>query len=129
MTLVRLVARGVVEKIECGEVLQSVAERERGDKQRGWVGRAERAEGGAFDQECEHHGDENRDHDPQRESNTRADDQRVRAGSDQLAMGEVGERHDAEDQGDAEREHGVQAAEADRVDGVFEEGAHAGIPK
>ena len=60
----------------------------------------------------------------------RRGDDRVAADHDQLAVGEVDQAHDPEDQGDAEREQGVEAAEAERVDDVLDDAAlHALDPE
>ena len=54
-------------------------------------------------------------------------DQRVAADGDHVAVGEVDQPQDAEQQADAERHEGVDAAERERVDEVLEELDHAAV--
>ena len=113
----RSMVLGTLPKITCGEVLQQVADRERGDQQRGRVGAADRPERDALDQRARR---------PRRSPSWRrsapaspdgrGQHERVAADHDQLAVGEVDQAHDPEDERDPEREERVEAAEADGVD-------------
>jgi len=58
----------------------------------------------------------------------RGHDQGVGAERDEVAMGEVGEPQDAEQQADAEAGQRVEAAQAERVDQILQEADHSATP-
>ena len=71
------------------------------------------------------HGERERDDDHERHRDQegvreREQDERERADHDQLAVGEVDQAHDPEDERDPEREERIEASEGDRVDRVLE---------
>ena len=93
-----------------GEVLQEEADRERGDQQRRRVGAAHRAERDPLHQQRQHDDDRRSRRYISRPRPALGQVDHVRADHDELAVGEVDQLHDAEDQGDAEREQRVEAA-------------------
>ena len=104
---------------EPGNALEQEAERERGDQQRLGSCPPDGAECDPLHCESErdddHHG--HRDQHWRRQRNQH---DRERARHDQLAVGEVDQPHDSEDDGDAEREQREQASERDRVDHILD---------
>ena len=80
--------------------------------------RAQRPEDDALhrEREREHDGEAERDPDADGPVALRGERERERAGHDQLAVGEVDEPHDAEDEADADGHQGEDRAEPDRVD-------------
>ena len=104
------------------EVLQQVAERERGDEQRRRVGAADRPERHPLHRERRRRStisDRRRASSERPAAAPASRYERVAADHDQLAVGEVDQAHDPEDQRDPEREQRVEAAEADARRSAF----------
>ena len=103
------------------DMLQQIGEREGGDQQGRRIGPAQGAEGDPLHGQRQHRDD----HDAATAMTTIGlagqDIEGEAAAHDQLAMGEVDQPHDAEDQADAERRQGIDGAQADGVDGVLDQ--------
>ena len=112
---------GSAPEVEHREVLEQVADRERRDQQRR---RARRRAPAGTRRAPSRARTTIDDRDVARISSgqRRMPDEHDRVGADhdQLAVGEVDQAHDPEDQRDPEREERVEAAERDRVDGVLD---------
>jgi hypothetical protein len=102
-------------------VLHEIGDREGGDQQGRRAGLAQRPEGDPLHAEGEDGDDDDgaQGHDHHRIAGQRVDHEA--AHHDQLAMGEVDQAHDAEDEADAERGQGIDRAQADRVDQVLDD--------
>ena len=104
------------------DVLEQEADGEGGDQHRRRRSAAQRPEGDPLLQQRER--DDDGEADDDRDEPGRAGEQRERvaAGGDQLAVGEVDEPHHAEDEPDPDADDGVDGAEPDAVDQGLEEG-------
>jgi hypothetical protein len=101
------------------EVLQHVADGERRHHQGRGVRSADRPERHPLHAEREQRRAGYRDHDHEHPRGAREQQDQVARDHDELAVGEVDELHDPEDEGDPERDERVQAAEAHCVDQVL----------
>ena len=108
-------------------LLQEEAHREGRDEQRRRIGVAERPEGDALGDQRQHDRRDEAGDERDRQRRAEEGEQGVAGDHDQLAMGEVDQPHDAEDQPDAEGGEGIEAADARDVgeclDEAFDHGA------
>ncbi len=110
------------------DMLHQIGHGEGGDQQRRRIGAAQRPEGQPLHAERQ-----DRHHEYRRQRHhdvglARQAVERESADHDQLAMGEIDQPHDAEDQPDAERGQRVDGAQADGVDGVLQDDHGARAP-
>jgi hypothetical protein len=113
-------------KDEHREILQEVAQRERGDEQCRRRRVAQWPERQALDGKRQRDDSEDRDADHHRPRQIDQQQHGIAAYHDHLAVSEVDEAHDAEYQADAERHEGVKAAHVERVDHVLQRQRHCG---
>ena len=96
-------------------LLQEEADGEGRDQKRRGIGIAQRPEGDALGRQREQNCGEKAAEKHQRDGLAEKRQERVAGDHDQLAMGEVDQPHDAEDEPDAERRQRVEAAYAQRI--------------
>jgi len=101
--------------------LQRERDGERRHEGRGGGGVAQRPEGQALGEHGERHGRQQARRDGQRHGPVARERQGVGAGGDELAVGEVDEAQDAEDEGDPHRHERVEGALGHTVEGGLQE--------
>jgi hypothetical protein len=114
--------RGLADQVVVPEIdeerdrLQHEGDREGRDQHHGRRGRSQRAEDGSFHQQRERDDDGEAGDDADDHGLVGREGERVRAGHDQLAVGEVDQPQDAEHEADADGHQRIDRALADGVD-------------